>query len=225
MRKIATLLIAVLTLVSCGDEVEFSTPALQGNKNYELWRAEFFNAALGEGGQLTITGGNNIEDISFVLPSANVGTYLLSDTSAGRADFTDFNSVDYSTANTPDPSVTLYPEIGEVKITESVAGYVTGTFRFIAFTADGLNSVGFNEGIFYRVPFSGGNNSGNNGNCQDATQDLAIAAGAFSEVSQGDPDYTARCNAYKAALEDVIDACGDNEGTWQAIIDALGDCS
>jgi hypothetical protein len=225
MRKIATLLIAVLTLVSCGDEVEFSTPALQGNKNYELWRAEFFNAALDVDGQLTITGGNNIEEISFVLPSANVGTYLLSDTSAGRADFVDFNGVGYSTANTPDPSVTLYPEIGEVEITESVAGYVTGTFRFIAFTADGLQSVGFNEGIFYRVPFAGGNGSGNNANCQDATQDLALAAAAFSEVSEGDPEYTTRCNAYKAALEDVIDACGDEEGTWQAIIDALGDCS
>lgn len=225
MRKIATLLIAVLTLVSCGDEVEFSTPALQGNKNYELWRAEFFNASIGQNGVLTITGGNNIEDISFVLPSANTGTYLLSDTSAGRADFVDFNGVAYSTANTPDPSVTLYPEIGEVEITESTAGYVTGTFRFIAFTANGLNSVGFNEGIFYRVPFAGGNNSGNNGNCQDATQALAVAAGNFSEVSQGDPDYTARCNAYKTALEDAIDACGDEEGVFQAIIDALGNCN
>lgn len=225
MRKIATLLIAVLTLVSCGDEVEFSTPALQGNKNYELWRAEFFNATLGQGGQLTIVGGNNIEDISFVLPSANVGTYLLSDTSAGRADFVDFNGVEYSTANTPDPSVTLYPEIGEVEITESVAGYVTGTFRFIAFTDDGLNSVGFNEGIFYRVPFAGGNGSGNNGNCQTTTQALALAAGNFSEVSQGDPEYTTRCNAYKQALENQIDACGDPEGIYQAIIDALGNCN
>ena len=52
---------------------------------------------------------------------------------------------------TPDPSVTIYPEIGEIVITESTPGTLSGTFRFNAFTSDGLNSVGFNEGVFYRV--------------------------------------------------------------------------
>ena len=71
--------------------------------------------------------------------------------------FTDFESTDYSTSNSPDPSVSLYPVIGRlVYIMNSTPEYVSGTFRFIAFTADGLIYVGFNEGVFYRVPITGG---------------------------------------------------------------------
>lgn len=140
-------------LASCGDEVEFSTPAFQANKNYELWRAKYFNASLNEGGGVTITAGNNIETFTIVLPSSNPGTYLVSDTSAGRADFVDFSQTEYSTANTPDPSVTVYPEVGEIIIEnfDTANNTITGTFRFIAFSSDGLESVGFNEGVFYKI--------------------------------------------------------------------------
>ncbi|GFZ82059.1 hypothetical protein GCM10011531_10550 [Aquaticitalea lipolytica] len=152
MKKIALLFLTMVTLLSCGNEVEFNTPGFQGNKDYNLWRATYFNATIGTNGMVTITAGNNNESMIFTVVSSNTGTYTLSDATISKANFVDFNDTVYSTSNTPDPSVTIYPEIGEIVITESTPGTLTGTFRFNAFTSDGLNSVGFNEGVFYRVP-------------------------------------------------------------------------
>ena len=154
MRKMVLLCIALVTILSCADDVQFNSPGFQGNKNYKLWRATSYNGAVDENGVLNITAGNTNEAMMFKVSSANTGTYVLSATSFSRADFTDFEEVDYSTANPPDPSVSLYPEIGQLKITESTATYISGTFRFVAFTSDGLHSVGFNEGIFYRIPLN-----------------------------------------------------------------------
>ena len=60
-------------------------------------------------------------------------------------------------------------------------------------------------------------------NCDVATEALAIALLAFNNAS--DDDYTTLCNAYKTALQNVIDLCGDPDGSYQATIDGLGDCS
>ncbi|MCK7589135.1 DUF6252 family protein [Subsaxibacter sp. CAU 1640] len=224
MKKIALLFLTLLTIWSCGDEVEFNTPGFSGNKNYNLWRATYFSAFI-QNGNLKIIAGNNNEEMSFYLSSSNANTYVLSDTSASRADFVDFEDIEYSTSNPPDPSVSLYPEIGQVEITESTASYVTGTFRFIAFTDDGLQSVGFNEGDFYRIPINGGGGTGSNVSCQQATNTLATAQANYAEVMPGDDNYTARCNAYKAALQQAKASCGDDTGAFQAIIDSLGDCN
>lgn len=229
MRKIALLCITLVTLLSCGDDVEFNTPGFQGNKNYNLWRATFYSATFidssADNGGVIISAGNNNEKMMFKVSSANVGTYVLTPTSFSRADFTDFDELEYSTANPPDPSVSLYPEIGELKITESTSSYISGTFRFIAFSADGLKSVGFNEGLFYRVPINGNSTSNPTLTCEQATTNLATAAANFVEVQPGDSQYTPRCNAYKTALQQAITACGDQSGAFQAIIDSLGDCS
>ena len=152
MKKIALLLITLVTLSSCGDDVQFNSPALQGNKNYQLWRASYFDAMLSEGGSLTIQAGNNNETMTFMLSSLQEGTYTLSDMSVSKIDFVDFENISYSTSNTPDPEGNLYPEIGQVVISSIENNTITGSFRFIAFTEDGMNSVGFNEGIFYKVP-------------------------------------------------------------------------
>ena len=152
IKKLTIFCFAILSLLSCSDEVKFNSPGFQGNKNYNLWRATYYNGSIDENGKLTISAGNNSEAMTFVLTSSNTGRYVLSDMSSSRAEFIDFEEINYSTANTPDPSVTLYPEIGEIIIKESTNNTVSGTFRFIAFTANGLFSVGFNEGDFYRVP-------------------------------------------------------------------------
>lgn len=227
MKKITLIFLTLLTLWSCSDEVQFNTPGFQGNKNYNLWRATFFNAVVNADG-LTIIAGNNSEEMTLRLASAAVSPnpYLLTDTSFARAEFTDFENIDYSTSNPPDPSVSLYPEIGEVFITESTPEYISGDFRFIAFTADGLKSVGFNEGTFYRIPITGGGNLGGSTLiCQQATTNLATATTNFSEVMPGDAQYAVRCNAYKIALQDAMTACGDTTGAFQTIIDSLSNCN
>ncbi|MBO3099137.1 DUF6252 family protein [Gelidibacter pelagius] len=152
MRKIVLFLITISTLYGCGDEVQFNTPALQGNKNYQLWRATYFDAVLGENGKLTINAGNKLEKMNFVLSSLQQGTYSLSEMSDSKINFLDLENISYSTINPQNPEGNFDMENGQVIITEFDGNTITGTFRFIAFSADGLDSVGFNEGIFYKVP-------------------------------------------------------------------------
>lgn len=229
MKKIALLFLTVLTLVSCSDEVQFNTPGFQANKNYNLWRATYFTATIdnaADSGRLTIIAGNNSEKMTIRLSSSAASTnpYLLTDTSFSKGDFIDFEGIEYSTSNLADQDVSLYPEIGEVVITESTPEYISGNFRFIAFTADGLKSVGFNEGDFYRIPINGGAPIGTV-SCQQATTNLATATTSFSEVVPGDAQYAQFCNAYRTALQDALSSCGDTTGTLQGIMDGLGDCN
>lgn len=231
MKKITLLLITLLTLMSCGDEVEFNSPALQGNKDYALWRASFYSASINENGYLTIQGGNNIETLLLKVPTVAVGTYTLGDVNSMEARFTDLNGVVYSTNNRPHPSVSIYPEYGEIEITEINNNTFTGTFYFLAFDESGLNSVGFNEGIFYKVPLTSGSIPAVVYTCTDAQDDTAIARAAYEATFSSDleyinnDDYVAACGAYNAALVNQKNYCGDVSGDIQNIIDGLNDCA
>ena len=152
MKKIALLIIAIATLSGCADDVQFNSPALQGNKNYKLWRASYFDAVLAENGILTIKAGDNIEKMTIMLESLQEGTYSLSDRSISKIDFIDLENVKYTTSNSPDPVGNSYTENGKVIITKIEDNTITGSFSFIAFTSDGMKSVGFNEGVIYKVP-------------------------------------------------------------------------
>ncbi|MEH6537468.1 MAG: hypothetical protein V7719_13805 [Psychroserpens sp.] len=59
--------------------------------------------------------------------------------------------------------------------------------------------------------------------CEEATINTAQAALNFLGVN--DDNFGQICAAYRNALEAQIQACGDEDGTLQAAVDALGDCS
>ena len=59
--------------------------------------------------------------------------------------------------------------------------------------------------------------------CEIATQNLTTAGSNFVDSDTEDSNYTQLCLAYKVALQDQINACGD-DGTLQTIYDNLGDC-
>lgn len=61
-----------------------------------------------------------------------------------------------------------------------------------------------------------------NAACVEATQDTAAAVTAFVDAT--DSNYTELCNAYQSALQAQIAACGDDTGSLQGLVDALGDC-
>lgn len=230
MKKLAILLITLLTLVSCGDEVEFSTPGFQGNKDYVLWRAEFYSAGIDENGFLSIAGGNNIETVVLKIPSVAVGRYILGDVSSMEARVVAADGTVYSTNNRPDPSVSIYPEYGFIDLDEIVNNTFTGTFQFLAFDDSGLNSVGFNEGVFYRVPLVSGAIPATVFTCIDGETAAATARDAFQatfapEVQFIDSNnYVTACAGYKAALETQMTYCGDVSGDIQAEINSLNDC-
>lgn len=158
MKKLALLLLTVLTLLGCGDEVEFNTPAIQGNKDGNLWRAQSYAADIDFGGFL-IEGRNNSGTLQLVTTADTRGTFELGGQSRNVAIFKDFDGTVYSTANAPDPSLSLYAAGGQIiveDIINSSPKTIEGTFWFHAYTADGLRTLNFNEGVFYRVPLLGG---------------------------------------------------------------------
>ncbi|WP_299277044.1 hypothetical protein [uncultured Psychroserpens sp.] len=59
--------------------------------------------------------------------------------------------------------------------------------------------------------------------CETAIANTAQAALNFLGVN--DDNYTQLCIAYRNALEAQLQACGDEDGSLQTAIDALGDCT
>lgn len=232
MKKLILLSLVFITVFSCGDEVQFNTPAFQGDRENALWRAKAFSASIGANGFLTITGTNNFETVKLTVPSVIESTFIVGDIDVIEAEYIDGFGTSFSTNNKPDESISIYPELGEIKIEEiDVANKTfTGTYRFLAFDASGLNSVGFTNGIFYKVPLLTGEFPSNPITCVDVeiTADAALLAyeATFSsdlEFINSDAYLTA-CNAYSEALLAQRTYCGDSGGALQSIIDGLGSC-
>lgn len=239
MKRLAILLITVITFVSCGDEVEFNSPSIQGNKDYVLWRAEFFNASIDINGYLTITGGNNVETLELKIPSVAVGRYILGDVNSMEARFTDADGTVFSTNNRPDPSVTLYPELGEINLDEILNNTFSGTFRFNAFDASGLRVVNFsgttqedplNGGIFYKVPLTSGSIPAVVFTCDDADEETALAQAAFDATTAPEltyissDDYTNACQVFVQAMLQQRTYCNDLNGALEIKINDLNPC-
>lgn len=152
------IVVGILT-TSCGDETEFNSPALQGNKDGNLWNADFYSADMYLSGFI-LEGRDNFETIQLITDDTTVGVYTLGPGSSNSVLFQDSQGVIYSTQNDPDPSLSLYPAEGEINIeyVDSNASpiTITGTFWFYAYSDDGLMTVNFNEGHFHKVPLTGG---------------------------------------------------------------------
>lgn len=158
MKRIFTGVWVVFLLLGCSDEIKFNTPALQANKDGELWRSSFFIADIDNGGFI-IEGRNSGETIQLITTTDTRGTFSLGIDSDNIALFIDAEGSVYSTKNAPDPSLGTYPTEGEI-IIEDIDNddpkNLYGTFWFYAYSADGLQVVNFNNGVFYKVPLEGG---------------------------------------------------------------------
>ncbi len=232
MKKLILLTLVFLTIYSCGDEVEFNSPAFQGDRENELWRAKTFSASIEANGFLTITGTNNFETVNLRVPSVIEAEFVVGDVDAIEAEYIDGFGTQFSTNNRPDPEVSIYPELGAISIDEIdvVNRTFTGTYRFLAFDALGLNSVGYANGIFYKVPLVSGEFPANPILCVDTeiVSDAALIAfeATFAPdlVFVSSSDYETACNTYRSALGAQRNYCGDVDGSIQVLIDALGDC-
>lgn len=230
MKKTFVLLISILTIVSCGDDLEFNSPAIQAKKDGVVWRAQIYTSDIDNGG-LIVQGKNNGETLTLVATDDQRGTYVLGGESLNEAQFKDANGVTYSTFFSPNESLQLYPPDGELIIerfhhtADPLINLATGSFWFNAFTESGLSTVNFNQGKFYRVPIVGGilvldlSTS-----CQDAGIETTEAEEAFLAANETMENYTNICNAYREALLIQIIACEDNTNPLQNIVDSLGDC-
>ncbi|WP_439153302.1 DUF6252 family protein [Winogradskyella sp.] len=232
MKKLILLSLVFFALFSCGDEVEFNSPAFQGDRANQLWRAKAFSASIDANGFLTITGTNNVETINLRVPSVSTGTFIVGDVNAIEAEYIDGFGTRFTTNNRPDPSVSIYPEYGEIIIEEIdvTRRTFTGKFTFLAFDDSGLNSVGYANGIFFKVPLISGEFPTNPITCIDTETASDAAMINYQATFSSDlefinsSDFVAACNTYAQALSDQRNYCGDLDGSIQSMIDALGNC-
>ena len=228
MKKLVVLVLSMVTLLSCGDDLEFKTPSFEAKKDGNLFEAVTYKASIIDNGQLTITGSDNYETVTLVVNSAAPGVYDVETTNA-LATLLDINGMLWSTENTPDGEVQPYPangiiEIKEVNLDEA---YVSGEFFFNAYNTSGMTAVNFNEGFFHKVPLSGvvtGDPTVPAITCQTATASAQVTAQNLAVSNPAADGYTALCNNHKQALITKKNACGDPTGDIQAEIDAL-DCT
>jgi len=157
MRIRSSIIILVLScmafLGSSCNNTEFSNPAFQGDRNNQLWLATSFSASFNDEGLLVITATNNIETVNLIVPSDDEGTYLVGNGNAAVAEYIDGFDTLFTTDVIPDESETIYPEIGQITISEknSANNSYSGEFRFIAFDSEGLNPVGYSNGKFLNI--------------------------------------------------------------------------
>ena len=225
MKKFIVLVLTIFTFFGCGEELEFNTPSFQAKKDGNLWEAITYSANIDASGVLTIVGSDNFETVTLVSNSAALGLHDMVDTSSSGS-LLDVNSVMWSTNNTPDPSVQIYPADGviDIKEVDTEGGTVSGEFYFNAFNSSGLSSINFNKGFFHKVSLGGTiTSTGGSGSvtCTDATAVVDATFLSFDATATTDANYETVCNAYKTALQTQITACGDGDGSIQTTIDGL----
>ena len=191
MKKLILISLVFLTVFSCSDDVQFNSPAFQGDRANKLWRAKAFSARIEANGFLTLTRSNNIETINLRVPSVSEATFVVGNVDAQEAEYLDGFGTRFSTNNRPDPSVSIYPELGEIVIDEIdfVNATFTGTYRFLAFDASGLNSVGYTNGIFYKVPLVSGELPTNPVSCAEIEMESEIALLAYEATFASELDF------------------------------------
>lgn len=59
--------------------------------------------------------------------------------------------------------------------------------------------------------------------CEETT--VALATASLNFIGATDANYPELCNAYKIALLNQINACGDADGSLEVVYDGLGDCT
>ena len=158
--KSQLLSIALLSFLffGCSDNVEFNNPAMQANFEGSTWKADYFAADIDFGGFL-VEGGRGIEIVQLITTDDTRGVYELGPESGSIAIYRAPDGTVYSTTNMPDPSISVYPPEGIIEVEDidnADPKRIEGTFRFTAYSEDGLRSVNFISGVFYKVSLVGG---------------------------------------------------------------------
>lgn len=76
MKKIVGILALAALFVSCEDDVKTNSPAFQGEKQNEFWKANDSRVTVNPGNTITISGFTDKEKIAVTVPNA-VGVYTL----------------------------------------------------------------------------------------------------------------------------------------------------
>lgn len=166
MKKIVSILVLLVTLVSCQEEVSFNDPSFEGYKDNVLWRAKGTEAVYTPADStLIIKAYRGLELVTlkaYPILTATDGTNFYFE----NATFTLGETNDVTAAyQIPENGINQYFETGEdVGVGEFVLenvvnqklGTISGRYRFDApekdDTSDFPASVNFQYGVFYQIP-------------------------------------------------------------------------
>lgn len=124
MKNILFLLVGVLSLTSCVNDVKTNTPALQAKLNNEVWRAKQAYVEVANGG-LTITAFTFAETIVLKTSSTNPGTYVLGTTNQNN--FISYTHEAGGVTSGYDTSIYAGPVYKISNIVSAGTGYTTTT--------------------------------------------------------------------------------------------------
>jgi len=149
MKKILLLIVLAIGFSSCEDEVSFSNPSVQGEKDNVFWRAADFKATV-IGGRLTVSAYTTFEELTLTTSSTAPGTYILGENDINAASYyveLDGEETAYSTGT----------ELGDGEIIidqKQELGTISGKFKFNAPPeSDPLGLVvNYQYGVFYKIP-------------------------------------------------------------------------
>lgn len=153
MKKLLSLIVLLTIFSSCEEDIKFNTPAVQGIKDNELWKAIEYSATISTGNVLTIEASNGFETV--VLRTSNYtpgSSYELGVNDINKATYSleaDGVSLQYQTGTgVGNGLIEISDKPGETNFEQ---GYISGTFRFNAVNSLN-NTVNFQRGFFYKVP-------------------------------------------------------------------------
>lgn len=226
--KFSFLILALVAGLTSCDTEPLDEGVTDGNPNNNNGQASFSVTFSGtqyltntvtaeiEAGVLSITAISS--EGMFVIQSmgANVGTYQNSqvsfaymDTESGEM-YTSINPISGNSS-----SMLTIASINQQNKT------INGTFQFVGYKVDEeltVEEVVFSNGAFVNVSYAG-NQPVDPEDCEDATQAAEEAQMIYENAT--DENLLEACNAYRIALENKIELCGDEDGAIQAIIDSL----
>jgi hypothetical protein len=157
MNRIFRVIVLLLVLTSCEDDVKFNNPAVQGLKENVLWRATLFTAVQASDGSLTIEAYQKNDILTLNIASVAVKTYLLGDDDINKVTLLEKEGEVNTVFSTGENRGN-----GQIAITEydAINHTVTGEFNFNSETestnASNVKNVNFKKGIFYKVPVTTG---------------------------------------------------------------------
>jgi len=151
MKKFVLLLVLAISFSSCEDEVSFSNPSVQGEKDNVLWRAADFNATA-TATSLTIYAYTPYEVLTLTTSSTAPGTYTLGENDTNTATYyveIDGTRSTYSTGTDLGDGEIIIDDVQQL-------GTISGKFKFNAPPeTDPLGlAVNYQYGVFYRVPLT-----------------------------------------------------------------------
>lgn len=149
MKRLFLLALVVLMITSCSQQIESNGAAFQGVKDSVLFKGFNNSAVINDDGSLAIRGSNGLESVRLLVTSLNQTNVIFGpDALPGNtASYTSEEGVLFTTNNGN--------ASGQVSVEINGDNTVSGTYNFVALTANSSDTVTFSRGFIYEVPILG----------------------------------------------------------------------